>query len=183
GLRTIELDKEIKLAPHQRFSIVASVKNDKNDAKIKFSDEEFSNLDLSYVNRDNQWVISQKLFGGVARIKVFTRNNYKNTDSKNLLSDITNASVSFDKPKYRYGMQTEAKPKVMFNGEILKENIDYTVDYSYFYDETKKVLYNIPPSFLRFKKFLKRWRKGKPFGLPPFFLHFQILTPFSLYSS
>ncbi|MCV3754373.1 lectin like domain-containing protein, partial [Ureaplasma zalophigenitalium] len=42
GLRTIELDKEIKLAPHQRFSIVASVKNDKNDAKIKFSDEEFS---------------------------------------------------------------------------------------------------------------------------------------------
>ncbi|MCV3754354.1 hypothetical protein, partial [Ureaplasma zalophigenitalium] len=138
GLRTIELDKEIKLAPHQRFSIVASVKNDKNDAKIKFSDEEFSNLDLSYVNRDNQWVSSQKLFGGVARIKVFTRNNYKNPDSKNLLNDITNASVSFDKPKYRYGMQTEAKPKVMFNGEILKENIDYTVDYSYFYDDSKK---------------------------------------------
>ncbi|MBU4693936.1 hypothetical protein KQ878_03515 [Mycoplasma zalophidermidis] len=140
GLRTVFLDENIKLEPNQKFTIVVSVDNDKHDAKLKFSDEEYSDLDLSYVIRNNKWVSSQMEFNGVARIKAFTKDEYKqNNEQKNENNDIINANIKIDKENlYRYGEYLRPKPTLYLNGTVLTENQDYTLSYSENFDKNGK---------------------------------------------
>ncbi|QJR44177.1 C1 family peptidase [Mycoplasma miroungirhinis] len=148
GLRTIDLSKEIDLEANEWFAVVAEVSNQKNDAKIKFANEENYGNDFSYIENNNLWINSQKsLNGAVARIKVFTSDNFINNNLE--VKDLKYASLSLDENFYRYGDKVKIKPKVVLNNKILQENVDYTLTYnevldqdSGFYRDDANVGYN-----------------------------------------
>ncbi|MDJ1648851.1 C1 family peptidase [Mycoplasma phocimorsus] len=135
GLRTIDLDQEIDLEQGQWFTIVAKVKS--NNGYLAFSAEEDWQYDFSYIQKDNQWVNSQKAYNGaVARIKAFTTSNYKPISSvKDFSLDLKYADVSLKDYKYRASQQFDKNiVQIKYKNETLVENVDYTLSYQEFFD-------------------------------------------------
>ncbi|MDJ1646220.1 lectin like domain-containing protein [Mycoplasma phocimorsus] len=134
GLRAIDLDTPIDLEQGQWFTIVAQVKGD--NAYLIFGAEEDWQYDFSYIEKNNQWINSQKAYNGaVARIKAFTGNDYQNIAGANNSKNLKYAEIILKDYKY-HASQQFAKDivEVKYNNEILKENVDYTLSYEEFYD-------------------------------------------------
>ncbi|MDJ1648172.1 C1 family peptidase [Mycoplasma phocimorsus] len=134
GLRAIDLDTPIDLEQGQWFTIVAQVKGD--NAYLIFGAEEYWQYDFSYIEKNNQWINSQKAYNGaVARIKAFTGNDYQNIAGANNFKNLKYAEIILKDYKY-HASQQFAKDivEVKYNNEILKENVDYTLSYEEFYD-------------------------------------------------
>ncbi|MCU4116916.1 hypothetical protein N8G13_00330 [Mycoplasma zalophi] len=138
GLRVVELPEQVKLKKGQYFSIEASVKNNDNTAKLTFSDEGRSTLDLSYVQQNSKWVNSQKKFGGVARIKAFTQQIYNNNKEKIQENDFSFANISLNKGIHRLGTYNDIKPSVYINNNLLEESKDYEIKYKEILDKDKR---------------------------------------------
>ncbi|MBU4691021.1 C1 family peptidase [Mycoplasma zalophi] len=138
GLRLIELPEQIRLKKGQYFSIEASVQNADNTARLIFSDEGKSTLDLSYVRQNSKWVSSQKKFGGVARIKAFTKQIYNNQKEKIKENDLSFANISLNNGIHRLGTYNDIKPSVYINDNLLEESKDYELKYTEILDTDKR---------------------------------------------
>ncbi|MDJ1648173.1 C1 family peptidase [Mycoplasma phocimorsus] len=134
GLRTIDLDTPIDLEQGQWFTIVAQVKG--NNAYLTFGAEEDWQYDFSYIEKNNQWINSQKAYNGaVARIKAFTASDFQRISHVGNLNDLKYAEIILKDYNYRASQQfAKDIVEVKYNNKILKENVDYTLSYEEFYD-------------------------------------------------
>lgn len=139
GIKTLELDKPIKIEPGQKFSIVITIvdNGDGNDPFLTLTLEEKSYNDMSFVYdlNNNRWVNSlygnDKILNCVARIRAITSTRRKSTNKDNNISfaQLSLREEDYKKLKRYKNNEEQPKPVVKLNNEILKLDQDYKISY------------------------------------------------------